>query len=153
MAFLDCGMVAEIPPEMLRPWTDVFLAMAQGDGPWAAELFYVHAPLAEVEDYERYEREISEKIGLLYRARLGDVEISQVIGGLMDVLRRHRVQIDPVFTNVNVALLVAEGLGKQLDPEIDLLRVVAPYLLAARLAAPPGRKPRRDSLRKGGLVG
>jgi predicted unusual protein kinase regulating ubiquinone biosynthesis (AarF/ABC1/UbiB family) len=53
------------------------------------------------------------------------------------------VQVDPVFTVVNVALLVAEGLGKQLDPHVDLVLLAVPYLLAAQLTAGAGRAPNR----------
>ncbi len=147
MTFLDLGMVAEIEPDLMRPWVDTFSALAERDGPRAAELFYVHAPFAEVEDYDAYERDVSGYLERLYGARLAEVEISVVVSGMMNVLRRHRVQIDPVFTVVNVALLVAEGLGKQLDPDVDLVLLAVPYLLQAQLSAPEGRAPRRPSPR------
>jgi ubiquinone biosynthesis protein len=63
---------------------------------------------------------------------------------MMNVLRKHRVQIDPSFTVVNIALLVAEGLGKQLDPSIDLVPLAQPYLARAMLSAPEPRPPLRD---------
>jgi ubiquinone biosynthesis protein len=143
MTFLDLGMVAEIPPDLMRPWVDTFSALARRDGARAAELFYTYAPFAEVEDYEAYERDVATYLERLYGARLHEVEISVVVSGMMNVLRRHRVQVDPVFTVVNVALLVAEGLGKQLDPHIDLVLLAVPYLLAAQLGAPEGRPPVR----------
>lgn len=143
MVFLDLGMVAEIEPDLMRPWVDTFSALAERNGARAAELFYVHAPSADVEDYEAYERDVCTYLERLYGARLADVEIGAVVSGMMNVLRRHRVQVDPVFTVVNVALLVAEGLGKQLDPSVDLVLLAVPYLLAARMTAPEGRAPRR----------
>ncbi|MCC6666956.1 MAG: hypothetical protein IT375_24615, partial [Polyangiaceae bacterium] len=42
------------------------------------------------------------------------------------------------------ALLVAEGLGKQLDPSIDLVPLATPYLSQAMLTAPAGRAPGRE---------
>jgi ubiquinone biosynthesis protein len=63
---------------------------------------------------------------------------------MMNILRKHRVQIDPSFTVVNIALLVAEGLGKQLDPSIDLVPLAQPYLARAMLTAPEPRPPLRD---------
>jgi ubiquinone biosynthesis protein len=143
MTFLDLGMVAEIAPDLMRPWVDTFSALAERNGARAAELFYTYAPFAEVEDYEAYERDVSEYLQQLYGARLSEVEISVVVSGMMNVLRRHRVQVDPVFTVVNVALLVAEGLGKQLDPHVDLVLLAVPYLLAAQLTAGEGRAPNR----------
>ncbi|MBX7196004.1 MAG: hypothetical protein K1X94_28370 [Sandaracinaceae bacterium] len=144
MTFLDLGMVAEIAPDLMRPWVDTFSALAERNGARAAELFYTFAPYAEVEDYAAYERDVSSYLERLYGAKLAEVEISVVVSGMMNVLRRHRVQVDPVFTVVNVALLVAEGLGKQLDPHVDLVLLAVPYLLAAQLSAPPGRAPNRE---------
>lgn len=144
MTFLDLGMVAEIPPDLMRPWVDTFLALAQKDGASAARLFYSYAPTVGTDDYDAYERDVLAYLSKLWDVRLGDVEVGAVVSGMMNVLRRHKVQIEPVFTVVNVALLVAEGLGKQLDPRIDLVTLAIPYLLAAQLGAPPGRPPRRD---------
>ena len=80
----------------------------------------------------------------LYHKKLGEVEVSRAVSGMMNILRRHRVQIDPSFTVVNIALLVAEGLGKQLDSSIELVPLATPYLSRAMLTAPPGRAPRRE---------
>ncbi|GAB4198175.1 MAG: hypothetical protein OHK0013_07070 [Sandaracinaceae bacterium] len=143
MTFLDLGMVAEIAPDLMRPWVDTFSALAERNGARAAELFYTYAPFADVEDYDAYERDVESYLARLYGARLSEVEIGVVVSGMMNVLRRHRVQVDPVFTVVNVALLVAEGLGKQLDPHVDLVLLAVPYLLAAQVGAPEGRPPVR----------
>ncbi|UJR78892.1 ABC1 kinase family protein [Sandaracinus amylolyticus] len=148
MTFLDLGMVAEIPPDLMRPWCETFLALAQKDGAAAARLFYVHAPSVGKSDYDDYERDVLEYLSKLWDVRLGDIEVGAVVSGMMNVLRRHQVQIEPVFTVVNVSLLVAEGLGKQLDPQIDLVNLAVPYLLQAQLAAPPGRAPRREVERR-----
>jgi ubiquinone biosynthesis protein len=143
--FLDLGLVAEIPPDLMRPWVETFTALAEQDGRAAARLFYVHAPSVGTGDYDAYERDVLAYLGRIAGARLGEIEVGAVVSGMMNVLRRHRVQVDPVFTVVNVALLVAEGLGKQLDPTIDLVALSIPYLMAARLTAPPGREPRRTA--------
>ena len=143
MTFLDLGMVAEIPADLMRPWADTFAALARRDGRAAARLFYGYAPSAHTEDYAEYEREVVGYLEKLYGVRLGEVEVGVIVSGMMNVLRKHRVQIEPVFTVVNVALLVAEGLGKQLDPEIDLVTLAVPYLIGAQMSAPEGRPPYR----------
>lgn len=143
MTFLDLGMVAEIPSDLMRPWVTTFLALAQQDGAAAARQFYVYAPSVGTSDYDTYERDVLTYLSKLWDVRLGDVEVGAVVSGMMNVLRRHQIQIEPVFTVVNVALLVSEGLGKQLDPSIDLVNLAVPYLLAAQLTAPPGRPPAR----------
>jgi ubiquinone biosynthesis protein len=144
LTFLDLGLVAEIPADLMRPWCDTFRALAERQGEEAARLFWEHAPSVGPDvDYRAYERDVLEYLGRLWGVRLGEIEVGAVVSGMMNVLRRHGVQIDASFTVVNVGLLVAEGLGKQLDPEVDLVALALPYLAQAQLTAPPGRPPRR----------
>ncbi|MDH5492968.1 MAG: AarF/UbiB family protein [Myxococcales bacterium] len=144
VVLIDLGLVAEIRDDMRRPWNETFIAVSQHDGVRAAELFYGYAPEVGTADYACYERDVVQYFGTFHGKPLGEVEASVVIGGMMNVLRRHRVQVDPIFTVVNIAMLVAEGLGKQLDPELDLIGASAPHLMAAVATAPPGRGPRRS---------
>lgn len=144
VVLIDLGMVSEIPSDLLRPWLETFLALSQQDGALAARLFYGYAPSVRGTDYAAFERDVVEYLQGLYGKRLGEVEVSVAISGMMNVLRKHRVQIDPSFTVVNVALLVAEGLGKQLDPSIDLVPLAQPYLARALLTAPQPRPPLRS---------
>lgn len=145
LVMLDLGMVADIPGEMIRPWVETNLALAQQDGRRAAQLFYTYAPKVGTKDYARYERDVVEYFNGLYGKRFGEVEVSEVVSGIMNILRRHRVMIDPVFTVVNVSMLVAEGLGKQLDPELDMVELSKPYLLEAMMTAPKGKAPVRTT--------
>ena len=57
---------------------------------------------------------------------------------MLGILRRHRVRVNATFTIVNIAIAVTEGIGKQLDPELDLMREALPYFLAR-----PGSTSRR----------
>ena len=119
------------------------MALSQQDGEKAASLFYTHAPTVLGTDYVAFEHDVVSYLRGLYGKKLGEVEVSQAVSGMMNILRKHRVQIDPSFTVVNIALLVSEGLGKQLDPSIDLVPLAQPYLAQAMLTAPPGRSPLR----------
>jgi len=142
---IDLGLVAEIPDEMVKPWCLTFMALAQRNGEELARLFYVYAPTVESVDYAAFCRDIVAFFDGFYGKALGEVEVSAIVGGAMAILRRHRVQIDPVYTVVNIAVLVAEGLGKQLDPSIDLVEMAFPYLVRAIAESPPGKPPLREA--------
>lgn len=143
LVFIDLGMVAEIPRDLMRPWIDTFQALGHNDGRAAARLFYSFAPTVGATDYAAYERDTVAFFELFEGKTLGEVEVSQVVGGMMNILRRHRIQVEPVFTVVNLGVLVAEGLGKQLDPDLDLVQMALPYLASCAANAPEGRAPRR----------
>ena len=147
VVLIDLGMVSEIPNDLLRPWVETFTALSQQNGAECARLFYSHAPSVGSTNYASFEADVVRFLEGLYGRTLGEVEVSAAVSGMMNILRKHRVQIDPAFTVVNIALLVAEGLGKQLDPSIDLIPLALPYLAQAMLTAPPGRPPLRSPVR------
>jgi ubiquinone biosynthesis protein len=145
VVLLDFGVVTEIPPDLMRPWIETFLALAQQDGAAAARLFYSYAPsVGKRVDYAAFERDVVRYFQGLYGKKLSEVEVSEAVSGIMNVLRRHRIQVDSRFTVVNIGMLVAEGLGKQLDPTIDLVPLAMPYLERALITAAPARPPARE---------
>ncbi len=144
VVFIDLGLVAEIDDAYRGPWIQTFVALTTQDGALAARLFYGYAPTVGPRiDYAAFEAEVQGRFDALRGKPLSELEASKVLMGMMNVLRRHRVQVDPVFTVVNLAMLVAEGLGKQLDPDLDLIGLATPYLATALASAPPALKPRR----------
>ena len=45
----------------------------------------------------------------------------------------YQVKLEPKFVSVMIAMGVVEGLGKRLDPDVDVLSRAAPYVLKAAL--------------------
>jgi len=92
-----------------------------------------HAGRSERRDdaaFERYRAAIIEFVGRYWGQRLGEVQVGKVLLDMLGILRRHRVRVNPSFTIVNIAIAVTEGIGKQLDPELDLMSEALPYFLA-----------------------
>jgi len=144
VVFIDLGMVAEIPRDLMRPWTTTFLALGQQNAAEVARLLYIYSPKVRSIDYDAYEQALVDHFARFHGKALGEVEIAEVVGGVMNILRRFRITIDSSFTVVNIALLVAEGLGKQLDPTLDVVQRALPVLLKAAVAAGEGITPRRE---------
>lgn len=144
---IDTGLCAEIPEEMRKPWADTFMAVALSDGERAAELFWGFAPEVNGDDFPGFARDIKAHLDGLRGRPMHEIEVTEAVGGAMAILRRHRVQVDPVFTVVNLAMLVAEGIGKQLDPQFDVYGGAMPFLMEAALRYPTGKAPVRDVAR------
>jgi ubiquinone biosynthesis protein len=128
VAILDLGLVGELGGEHKRGLATYFAAFAQGDGATMARLMTELSPSARaLRDYPAFERAICEFVGRYHGRRLGEVQVSVVFLDMMDILRRHRLRANPIFTLVNIAIMVTEGIGKQLDPELDLMRSALPF--------------------------
>lgn len=143
VVLIDLGLVAEIPEAMRKPWVETFVAVAAYDGARAARLFYEYAPAVGGTDYAAFEAEVTAHLDAMRGRPLSELEVTGAVGGAMAILRRHRVQVDPSFAVVQLAMLVAEGVGKQLDPDIDLVACVGPVLAEASMRWTTGAEPRR----------
>lgn len=47
---------------------------------------------------------------------------------VLSLVRHHHVKIEPDFTNLVVSIVVLEGLGRQLNPDLDLFAAARPFL-------------------------
>ena len=94
-----------------------------------------HPAPADPEAFERYRAAIIEFVGRYWGQRLGEVQVGKVLLDMLGILRRHRVRVNPSFTIVNIAIAVTEGIGKQLDPDLDLMAEAIPYFLAHPIAS------------------
>ncbi|KFG33954.1 ABC1 family protein [Toxoplasma gondii GAB2-2007-GAL-DOM2] len=50
---------------------------------------------------------------------------------MFELSRQHRVVLDSQFANVFLAMSILEGVGKQLDPHVDVLKTALPYTIRA----------------------
>lgn len=59
---------------------------------------------------------------------LKDISFSQVLLRLFQTSRRFNVEVQPQLVLLQKTLLNVEGLGRQLDPDLDLWKTAKPYL-------------------------
>jgi len=134
LALLDLGLVGELDEHHRKGFSRLFAAWAQRDGDGMARVIHkLSTGSDQADDPERFERlraAIIEFVGRYWGQRLGDVQVGRVLLDLLGIMRRHRVRVNASFTIVNIAIAVTEGIGKQLDPELDLMQEALPYFLA-----------------------
>jgi ubiquinone biosynthesis protein len=142
ICLLDLGLVGELDEPHRLGFMKFFAAWAQRDGDTMAKLMYEMssnaAPGGAPPDpaaFERYRAAIIEFVGRYWGQRMGEVQVGKVLLDMLGILRRHRVRVNPTFTIVNIAIGVTEGIGKQLDPDLDLMSEALPYFLAHQQAA------------------
>jgi ubiquinone biosynthesis protein len=140
LALLDLGLVGELDEPHRQGFSRLFAAWAQRDGDGMARVIHHLSTGSDQEsaDPERFERlraAVIEFVGRYWGQRLGEVQVGRVLLDLLAIMRRHRVRVNASFTIVNIAIAVTEGIGKQLDPELDLMHEALPYFLAHPVGA------------------
>ena len=129
---LDLGLTAELDDAARRAFAQFFAGWAGGDGKVMARLMSELSPSAKVADYEKYEAEVVEFVRRYHGKALGEVQVSTVAFDMFNILRHHRVRVNPTYTMCNVAIAVTEGIGKQLDKSLDLTREGMVFFMTIR---------------------
>jgi len=133
IALLDLGLVADLDDTHRIAFARYFAAWARRDGHTMAEIMVTHSPSPSVHDRAGFEQAIQGFVDRLHGKRLGEVEVAKVVYEMLQILRRYRVRVNATFTMVNIAIAVTEGIGKQLDPTLDLMNEAMPFFLALSL--------------------
>jgi ubiquinone biosynthesis protein len=136
VAILDLGLVGELDQTHRAGFARYFAAWAQGDGKTMAALMAELSPGRKIRDYAGFEAAVVAFVQKYYGKRLGEVQVSLVFMDMMNILRKYRVRANPTFTLVNIAIAVTEGIGKQLDPDVDLMAAALPFFAKFNFFAP-----------------
>jgi len=133
VALLDLGLVGVLDDLHRQAFARYFAAWAAGDGRTMAHLMADLSPSpGSIPDREGFTRDVEAFTKRYLGKPLGDIQVGVVVFDMLQILRRHRVRVNATFTMVNIAIAVTEGIGKQLDPTLDLLREALPFFAKLR---------------------
>lgn len=138
LVLLDAGIVAELQAADLRNFRAVFMAVAMGQGHRVAELILHHARASECRDVGRFKAEMAT---LVTQARkdtitLEKLQVSSLLSSVFKLLMTHKVKLESNFASIVFAIMVLEGLGRSLDPKLDILEAAKPFLLQGLVPSP-----------------
>ncbi|TPX48141.1 hypothetical protein SeMB42_g01763 [Synchytrium endobioticum] len=131
LVILDTGLSTTLSPTRRRDLIDLLRAIAEFRGNDAGRLMIQRSrDPSTVVDEEGFAAKIDKIILGVKRntLALGRVGIGQILSDVLTAVRVHRVRLEGDFANIVVAIIVTEGIGRQLDDELDLLAATVPVL-------------------------
>ncbi|MEN9417682.1 MAG: 2-octaprenylphenol hydroxylase of ubiquinone biosynthetic pathway UbiB [Pseudomonadota bacterium] len=125
---LDFGIVGTLTDRDKQYLAQNFVAFFRRDYRRVAELHVESGwvpPATRVDALESAIRAVCEP---QFQRPLKDISLGQVLLRLFQTSRRFNVEIQPQLVLLQKTLLNVEGLGRQLDPELDLWTTAKPFL-------------------------
>ncbi|XP_071005270.1 uncharacterized aarF domain-containing protein kinase 2 isoform X1 [Oncorhynchus clarkii lewisi] len=131
LVLLDAGIVAQLNDRDRRNFRAVFTAVVLRQGEQVAELILNHARTNECQDVPRFKKEMAELVdhALSNTLSLGKVQVTDLLSRVFGLLITHKVKLESNFASIVFAIMVLEGLGRSLDPNLDILELAKPLLL------------------------
>ncbi|KAI5866049.1 ABC1 family protein [Durotheca rogersii] len=131
LIFIDTGLVTELNATNRRNFLDLFRAIAEFDGYKAGHLMCERCRQPDaVIDEEVFALKMQHLVLNVKSSTLalGNVKIGDILQRVLDMVRQHHVRLEGDFVNVVISILLLEGIGRSLDPNIDLLSSSLPIL-------------------------
>ncbi|KAG1757126.1 hypothetical protein EDB19DRAFT_1655993 [Suillus lakei] len=110
---------------------DLFRAVAEFDGYRAGQLMVERCRTPELAiDTETFALKMQHIVLSIKRKTfsLGQIKISDILTDVLTAVRQHHVKMEADFINTVISILLLEGIGRQLDPSLDLFKSALPIL-------------------------
>ena len=125
LIFIDTGLVTELNATNQANFLALFRAIAEFDGYRAGQLMVerCRSPDAVI-DADVFALKMQHLVlGVKSRTfALGNVKIGDVLNQVLGMVRGHHVRMEGDFVNVVISILLLEGIGRTLDPGLDLFK-------------------------------
>ncbi|GJE85832.1 ADCK2-like domain-containing protein [Phanerochaete sordida] len=131
IVFIDAGLVTTLDSTNRRNFLDLFRAIAEFDGYRAGELMVERCRTPELAvDPETFALKMQHIVLQVKRKTfsLGQIKISDILHSVLKAVREHHVKMEADFVNTVISVLLLEGIGRQLDPGLDLFKSALPIL-------------------------
>ncbi|XP_068459276.1 uncharacterized aarF domain-containing protein kinase 2 [Clinocottus analis] len=131
LVLLDAGIVTQLSDHDLTNLKAVFTAVVLHRGERVAELLLKHARANECRDVPQFKKEMAHLVdhALSNTLSLGKFQVGELLSRVFGLLIKHKVKLESNFASIVFAIMVLEGLGRSLDPNLDILDLIKPLLL------------------------
>jgi aarF domain-containing kinase len=137
LSLIDAGLVASLGPLDRQNFIDLFSAVVRNDGERVGKLIIERSRGggSMCVDPEGFSRAIGDLVSEVHGSglALGRIGVGALLQKVLLLCYQYRVKLEPRFSSVVIAVGVLEGLGRRLDPNVDILKIAAPYVLKASL--------------------
>ncbi|KAF2396166.1 ABC1-domain-containing protein [Trichodelitschia bisporula] len=131
LIFIDTGLVTQLNAINRTNFLDLFKAIAEFDGYRAGHLMVDRCRQPDaVLDKEVFALKMQHLV-LSVKSRtfaLGNVKIGDILNEVLSMVRTHHVRLEGDFVNVVLSILLLEGIGRALEPDLDLFAGALPIL-------------------------
>jgi len=130
IAFIDFGMVGRLSEERRTQVVNLLQGVVGRNTEQVVKILlnwtsyvYIHSDILSID--------VDDFIDQYHGLPLKEIDITVLLTDLTTLMRDHHLYLPPDLTLLSKALITLEGMGRQLDPNFNLVEVATPFLQRA----------------------
>lgn len=133
ICYIDYGMMGSVIRRSRENFADLFSAYYHRDEVKTAQMVLKIVEWDREPDRRALEKDIFDFLGVHAYRSLGQLRVDALLKELMGLISRHHLRIPPDILLMAKAVAVAEGVGLRLDPDFEMTKKAAPFVLQLKL--------------------
>ncbi len=128
IAFIDFGMMGRIDKYTKRKLAELITGVVKRD---AGKIAYTILDISMTEEdmnVRQFELDIEDLLERYYGRTLRQINMSQLLGELFSLVARYKIALPSNFTLLIKSVITIEGVGRELAPDFDILKVAKPFV-------------------------
>jgi ubiquinone biosynthesis protein len=128
ICFLDFGMMGRFSEQEREDFTDLVRMILSKDEKKTVDALLKVSNFADEPDREELERDMGEFFDQFLYLTLKELDVGKMLQRVLEILTRNGLSLKPGLFLMLKALVTAEGLGRSLDPDFQILTHAEPFI-------------------------
>lgn len=129
VGFTDFGRVGWLSERCRDELADLLLAIVDNDPRLAVDVMLSVGSNSDRVDVPAVQREVARLIGKYYNKALGEVRVQELLQDILRLAYDYELGLPSELAVLLATLAVLEGMGSELDPKFDFVKVTRPFAL------------------------
>lgn len=128
ICMLDFGMVGRLGQDLKDQLINLLQALLNKDVDRIISQLLYSGELTDESDLKSLKRDLHDFIEDYYDILLQDIKVGKLLSEFIEILTHHRIHFPADFMILAKALVIMEGVGRQLDPDFNMINHMRPYV-------------------------
>ncbi len=128
LCYLDYGMVGRLDEELKFQLIELISAILDRDVERVLNSLLFSGQMSEETDSQQLHRDLSEFIDDYYELPLQEINAGRLLTEFIDILSTYHIRFPADLMLLAKALVTIEGIGRQLDPEFNMITHIKPFM-------------------------
>ncbi|WP_303720993.1 AarF/ABC1/UbiB kinase family protein [Malonomonas rubra] len=127
ICIFDFGMVGRLDEDLKLQLTELLLSILRRDVDHIISQLLYSGELVDESNLKSLKRDLSEFIDDYYDILLQDLKVGKLLIDFIEILTEYRIKFPSNMLLLSRALIAMEGIGRQLDPEFNMVEHLQPF--------------------------